>query len=68
MINGKSIKLARESRGLSQSKLSELLGVTQATLSRFEKGALTVTPEFVSKIAQALNYPATFFEKDISGS
>ena len=65
MINGKSIKIARESRGLSQSKLSELLGVTQATLSRFEKGVLTVAPEFVSKIAQALNYPASFFEKDI---
>lgn len=65
MINGKSIKLARESRGLSQCKLSELLGVTQATLSRFEKGVLTVAPEFVSTIAQALNYPASFFEKDI---
>ena len=65
MINGKSIKLARESRGLSQSKLSELLGVTQASLSRFEKGVLTVAPEFVSKIAQVLNYPASFFEKDI---
>lgn len=65
MINGKSIKIARESRGLSQSKLSELLEVTQATLSRFEKGVLTVAPEFVSKIAQALNYPASFFEKDI---
>ena len=34
MINGKCIKLARESRGLSQSKLSDLIGVTQATLSR----------------------------------
>ncbi len=65
MINGRSIKLARESRGLSQSKLSELLGVTQASLSRFEKGVLTVAPEFVSKIAQVLNYPASFFEKDI---
>ena len=65
MINGKCIKLARESRGFSQSKLSELSGITQATLSRFEKGVLTVAPEFVSKIAQALNYPASFFEKDI---
>ena len=65
MINGKCIKLARESRGLSQSKLSELLDVTQATLSRFEKGVLTVTPELVSKLAKALNYPATFFEKEI---
>lgn len=65
MINGKCIKLARESRGLSQSKLSELLGVTQATLSRFEKGVLTVTPETVSKMANVLNYPVSFFEKDI---
>ena len=65
MINGKCIKLARESRGLSQSKLSELLGVTQATLSRFEKAVLTVTPEAVSKMANVLNYPASFFEKDI---
>lgn len=65
MINGKCIKLARESRGLSQSKLSEMLGVTQATLSRFEKGVLTVTPEAVSKMANVLNYPASFFEKDI---
>ena len=65
MINGKCIKLARESRGFSQSKLSELSGITQATLSRFEKGVLTVAPEFVSKIAQALNYPVSFFEKDI---
>ncbi len=65
MINEKCIKLARESRGLSQSKLSELLGVTQATLSRFEKGVLTVTPDAISKIAQVLNYPTSFFEKDI---
>lgn len=65
MINEKCIKLARESRGLSQSKLSELLGVTQATLSRFEKGVLTVTPDVISTIAQVLHYPLSFFEKDI---
>ena len=65
MINGKCIKLARESRGLSQSKLSDLLGVTQATLSRFEKGILTVTTDVITKISQTLNYPPSFFEKDI---
>lgn len=65
MIYGSSIKTARESRGLTQSKLSKLIGVTQATLSRFEKGALDVAPDTVTKIAQALNYPESFFGRDI---
>lgn len=65
MIIGKNIKLARDSRGLSQSHLSELLGVAQATLSRFEKGLLTVTPDVAQKLAKELNYPVSFFEKDI---
>lgn len=65
MIDGRCIKIARESRGLSQSKLAELLGVTQATLSRFEKGLIAVTPASVTKIAQVLNYPESLFEKSI---
>lgn len=65
MIYGSSIKIARESRGLSQKDLSEQIGVTQATLSRFEKGGITVTPDAVMRIAQALGYPESFFEKDI---
>ena len=65
MIYGSNIKLARDSRGLSQNDLSTLTGVTQATLSRFEKGVLDVTPEAAKRISQALNYPESFFEKDI---
>ncbi len=65
MIYGNSIKIARESRRLSQSDLSKLIGVTQATLSRFEKGVLDVTPDVCIKIAQALNYPKSFFERNI---
>ena len=65
MIYGSSIRIARESRGLSQSDLSKLIGVTQATLSRFEKGGIEVTPDAVAKIAQALNYPTSLFERDI---
>lgn len=65
MIYGKCIKLARESRGLSQSKLSDLIGVTQATLSRFEKGVLIATIDVITKISQVLNYPISFFEKEI---
>ena len=65
MIYGSSIRIARESRGLSQSDLSKLIGVTQATLSRFEKGGIEVTPDAVAKIAQVLNYPTSLFERDI---
>ena len=65
MIYPSSIKIARESRGLSQSDLSKLIGVTQATLSRFEKGVLDVTPDAVKKIGEALSYPESFFERDI---
>ena len=65
MTNGRCIKLARESRGLSQSKLAELLGITQATLSRIEKDVIAVTPNSIIKIARVLNYPESFFEKEI---
>lgn len=65
MIFGNSIRIARDSRGLSQSNLAELIGVTQATLSRFEKGVLEVSPVAVENIAKALNYPVSFFSKDI---
>ena len=65
MIYGSSIRIARESRGFSQSELSRQIGVTQASLSRFEKGGLEVTPITLAKIAQALNYPMSLFEKDI---
>lgn len=65
MIYASSIKIARESRGLSQSDLSKLIGVTQATLSRFEKGVLDITQDVIIKIGQALNYPESFFERDI---
>lgn len=65
MIYGNSIKIARESRGLSQCNLSKQIGVTQATLSRFEKGMLDVNPDVIIKISQALNYPKSLFERDI---
>lgn len=65
MFYGSSIKIARESRGLSQSRLSEMIGLTQATLSRFEKGVLDVTSEAIVRISQALNYPVALFETEM---
>lgn len=65
MIFGNSIKIARDSRGLSQSSLAKRIGVTQATLSRFEKGLLEPSLEAVKRLSQALNYPESFFSREI---
>lgn len=65
MIFGNSIKVARESRGLSQSGLAKQIDVTQASLSRFEKGNLVVSKEDLQKISDVLKYPTSFFEKEV---
>ena len=64
MYFGQSIKLARESRGLSQTKLANSLNINQATLSRFEKGQMIITESIVKTLSEVLDYPVTFFEKD----
>lgn len=55
------VRAARESRGLSQQKLAELAGLTQATLSRLETGVVNSSDETLKQIAGALKYPAELF-------
>ncbi|HAH51017.1 MAG TPA: transcriptional regulator, partial [Balneola sp.] len=42
VFNPSMLILARESRGLTQSKLSELIGLSQGKLSKVEKGLQTL--------------------------
>ncbi|MGW0992487.1 helix-turn-helix domain-containing protein [Streptomyces sp. NPDC002523] len=56
-MNPRLLQLARESRGLSQSKLAGLAGISQAALSKAENGVGTLTPERVQAVAEALGYP-----------
>ena len=49
------IRTLWKSRGLSQSSLAELLGVTQSTVSRFESGELPID----ARTALALDAIAT---------
>ncbi|MGV2452928.1 UNVERIFIED_CONTAM: XRE family transcriptional regulator [Ralstonia mannitolilytica] len=58
------IKLARESRGLTQSSLAENLSFNQATLSKIEKGLYHVTEEMLNELATVLNYKKEFFYKN----
>jgi len=60
-VDPRKVVVARESRGLTQGELAELVGTSQAKISRIEAGLLAVTSEGLSKIAAALGYRDSFF-------
>lgn len=45
---------ARQARGLTQRQLSEITGVTQADISRIERGAGNPTEATLQRLAEAL--------------
>lgn len=55
---GEKIKFLRQSKRLSQNKLSERSGVSQSYINELENGKKTnPTYELLQKIAQALEVP-----------
>jgi Zn-dependent peptidase ImmA (M78 family)/transcriptional regulator with XRE-family HTH domain len=52
--------LAREYRGLTQSELARVAGVTQGYISKYEHRQLEPSQENVEKLAAALNVPVPF--------
>lgn len=53
--------LARERQGVSQSALAAAVGVTQATISRYESGLIAPPPEHLALIARRLDRPENYF-------
>lgn len=47
----------RRARTLNQSDLARLVGVTQETISKAERGALRLTPDLQTRIATVLGAP-----------
>jgi Zn-dependent peptidase ImmA (M78 family)/transcriptional regulator with XRE-family HTH domain len=60
-FNRHMMALARESRGITQSELSELMDVSQGTVSKIEAGVNDATPAFVDELTRTLKYEAGFF-------
>ncbi len=58
---GQIIREARKARGLSQMKLSELVGVSYQQVQKYEKGSDNISVERLKQIAKAVNVPITLF-------
>jgi transcriptional regulator with XRE-family HTH domain len=58
---GKRIRALRLERGLSQTELGNLLGITFQQIQKYEKGANRVAAGRLERIAEALEVPITFF-------
>ena len=52
---------ARDSRGLSQVALADLINRTSSSISRWEAGAQSPEPDALEAMAVALNVPVAFF-------
>lgn len=60
-VNPAMVILARESRGLTQTELASLTGVSQAMMSKIEAGGKTPSAAMLSQLGLALQYPESFF-------
>ena len=60
-INPRMLELARLSRGKTQSHLAKELGITQATYSKVEAGAIDTSNENIAELSNILQYPTSFF-------
>lgn len=68
-FQSKNLVIARESRGVTQIELSKnIKGLSQGNLSRMEKGLLSITDDILISISIFLNYPKSFFYKEIISS
>lgn len=63
-MNIKLLTTARELRGISQSELSNKIGINQSSLSKFEKGLSNLSENVKFKIADTLGFPYSFFLRE----
>lgn len=60
-VNADMLIIAREARGFNQSDLAKQANISQANISKFERGQLAVSLENLQRIAQATHFPESFF-------
>ena len=63
MIFGERVKQARELRGFTQTKLAELLKVTQGRIAQIEGEFRDVADSLIAEIAYHTDLPLSYFSK-----
>lgn len=61
----KTLQLAREARGLNQNQLAEKAQISQGTISFLENGFMEINASLLQKLAEALDYPMSFFQRQV---
>lgn len=61
IVNPEMITLARDVRGLTQSKLAKVSGIRASTISRLEGGVAEASESDLSSLVNALSFPPDFF-------
>jgi Zn-dependent peptidase ImmA (M78 family)/DNA-binding XRE family transcriptional regulator len=64
-FNPEALVVARRARGISQRDLAAAVGVTPPTLSKIERQDLPLKRELLTKLAEQLGYPESFFFHEI---
>lgn len=61
MFNAKRFSLARRRRGMTKREIAERVGVSERSVSAYEKGDQEPEPSNVQRIAAVLEFPEAFF-------
>jgi Zn-dependent peptidase ImmA (M78 family)/DNA-binding XRE family transcriptional regulator len=62
---GARLTQARQARGINGTELADLLGVSPQSVSQYEHGKQSPSPEMLSLISDKLNVPLSYFTRDI---
>ncbi|MGO4741559.1 ImmA/IrrE family metallo-endopeptidase [Bosea sp. 2KB_26] len=60
-FNADLLRVARQSRGLSQAELANESSVSQGAISKFENALAEPPAEMIDKLGRALHFPVSFF-------
>jgi len=61
MFNPTCFSLARKRRGMRKKELAQYIGVSERSISSYEKGEQQPETQTLKRIAEALNFPIGFF-------
>ena len=64
-VNPEMVRLARQSRGLTQTALASASGVSQSMIAKYEAGVKAVSPGHLAILSETLDYPARFFHQPV---